>query len=178
MFVIAAILGPGEGAGFGGGGFDGRDGGLSGGGEAGKEKRDGLGVGVEGGAMMPAEFEFFAAHDKRVDEREIREKENRGGPRTHGDGGAEGENAAAEIEGIARVGIGAGGGEDGLLVEVASGVRANDETDEANASANQDGARDGTREAESEDGENVADADAPASEEVEESHAEAARMKK
>ena len=51
----------------------------------------------------------------------------------HGDSGAEGEKTAAEVQRIAGAGVGAGDGEDFLLVQIAGGVGANDEADEANS---------------------------------------------
>jgi len=81
----------------------------------GKKERDGVGVGVEGGAVMAAEFDFFAAHNEGVDENEINQEKGGGEPGVHGDGGADGEDAAAEIERIAGASVGAGGGEEGLF---------------------------------------------------------------
>ncbi len=178
VFVVASELGEGEGAGGRGVRVEGRDGGLFGGREAREEERNGLGVGVEGCAMVAAKFEFFAAHDKGVDEREISEEENGGGPGVHGHGGSEGEDAAAEVERIARVGVGTGGGEERLLVEVAGGVGADEETDDADAGSEENGARDGAGEIEDEDGEDVTDADAPAGEEVEGGHGVAPRRRR
>jgi len=114
-------------------------------GQARKEERDGFCVDVECGAVMAAEFDFFAAHDERVNEREIQKEQDGGGPGVHGHCGAEGEDAAAEVEGIAGAGIGAGGGEDGLLVEIAGGAGANGEAEEADTGADQNGKRFGTR---------------------------------
>ena len=115
--MVFVILGPGERAG--GGGW------LFWRGQTGKKERDGLRVGVEIGAVMAAEFDFFTAHDERVDEREIKKEQRGGPPGVHGDGGTESEDAAAEVEGITGAGVGACGSEDGLLVKIASGVRAN-----------------------------------------------------
>ena len=173
VFVVLAELGPGEGACSTDAGIELGDGGLFGRGEAGKEERYGLGVGVEGGAVVAAEFEFFAAHDEGVNEGEIGEEENGGAPGVHGDGGAQGQDAAAEVERVAGIGVWAGGGEDFLLVEVAGGVGANDEADQTNAGTEKNGARDWTREIEHDDGKQVADADTPAGEEIEGGHAEA-----
>ena len=65
------------------------------------------------------------------------------------------------------MGVGACGGEDFLFVEIAGGVGANGEADETDAGTDEDGARDGAGEPEHDDGKQVADSDAPASEEVE-----------
>ena len=94
---------------------------------------------------MAAELDFFAAHDEGVDEREIQKEQDGGGPGVHGDGAAEGENAAAEVEGITGAGVWAGGGEDGLLVEIAGGVGANGKAKEADTGADQNGKRFGAR---------------------------------
>ena len=110
-----------------------------------EKERDGVGVGVEGGAVMAAEFDFFAAHNEGVDENEINQEKGGGEPGVHGDGGTESEDAAAEVEGIAGAGVGAGGGEDGLLVEIAGGAGANGEAEEADTGADQNGKRFGTR---------------------------------
>jgi len=175
VFVVAAELGPGESACGSEGGVERRDDGLFGRGETREEQRDGVGVSVEGGAVVAAEFEFLAAHHEGVDEGEIGEKEKPGGPGVHGDGGAEGEDAASEVERIASVGVGAGGGEEFLFVEVAGGIGADDEAEEADASADEDGTRYRAREIENDEGQGIADADAPAGKEVEGGHAEAPR---
>lgn len=137
VFVVFAVLGPGEGAG-GGGCWFWR-------GQAWKKEGDGVGIGVEGGAVMAAEFDFFSAHDEGVDEGKIEEEEGGGEPGVHGNGGAEGEDAAAEVERIAGAGVRAGGGEDGLFVEIAGGVGADGEAEEADAGADQNRARGGVR---------------------------------
>jgi len=106
----------------------------------GKKSVDGFCVGVELGAVMAAEFDFFAAHDERVNEREIQNKQDGGGPGVHGNLRRRGlQDAAAEVEGIAGAGVGAGGGEDGLLVEIAGGAGANGEAEEADTGADQNG---------------------------------------
>jgi len=158
VFVVFAVLGPGE--------CGGVRGWLIWSGESGEKEGDGLGVGVEGGAVMAAEFDFFAAHDQGVDEGEIKKEQGGGEPGVHGDGGTEGEDAAAEVERIASAGVGAGGGEDGLLVEISGGVRANGEAEEADASADKNGAGRGARKKKDYDGEQVADANALAGEEI------------
>ena len=135
--MVFVVLGPGEGA-CGSGWLFWRS-------YAREKERDRVCVGVERGAVVAAEFDFFAAHDEGVDKSEIEKKQRGGEPGVHGDGGAEGEDAAAEVEWIAGAGVGAGGGEDGLLVKIAGGVGADGEAEEADECADENGAGFGAR---------------------------------
>ncbi len=107
--------------------------------EAWEKEGDHGGVGIEGGAVFCAEFTFFAAHDEGIDQGEIEEQQGGDNPGMHGDGSAEGEETTAEVQRIAGAGVGAGDGEDFLLVEITGGVGANDEAEEADGGTEKNG---------------------------------------
>ena len=116
--------------------------------------------------MFCAEFVFFPAHDEGVDQGEVEQEQGGCDPGTHGDGCAEDEEKAAEVQRIARVGVGARDGEDFLLVKIAGGVGANDEADEANGGTEENGTERGTREEKHNDGDEIAESNTPAREKV------------
>lgn len=127
--------------------------------------------------MFCAEFPFFAAHDEGIDQGERDEEQDGDNPGMHGDGNAEGEETAAEVQRVAGVGVGAGDGKDFLLVEITGGVGANDEADEADGGTEKNGVERGTREEKHDDGQEIAEANAPAREEVGGGHESAPRRR-
>lgn len=127
--------------------------------------------------MLCAKFVFFAAHDERIDQSKIEQEHGGDDPRVHGNGGAKGEQTATEVERIAGAGVGTGDGEDFLLVEVAGGVSANDEAEEADGGTEKNRVERGTREEQHDDGEEIAEANTPAGEEFGGGHETAPRRR-
>src|SRR5271157_1093307 len=84
---------------------------------------------------------------------------------------ANGHDAAAEIERVARVGIGPGRGEHLLFVQIAGGAGADGEANQADRRAKKNGARSRARQKKSHNREEIADAHAPTGEKIERRHA-------
>src|SRR5437660_11160254 len=95
---------------------------------------------------MLKQFAFLAAHDDRIEEREISAENQRSQPRMRRNGNPQRENKAAEIERITGIGIRAAGGQQLLLVEVSGGRGSNQQAERAQRSAGGDAARRRTRE--------------------------------
>ena len=114
---------------------------------------------------MHAKFLFFAAHDDGVEQSEIAEQEERGDPRMGGDGDAQGEDRAAEIERVTRVGVGSCDRENRLFVEVACCQGTNEQADAPDERAIENALRSGVSQHQHDDREGIAQAHAPAREE-------------
>jgi len=79
-----------------------------------------------------------------------------------GYGSAESKKRAAKIERIARVRVRSGDGEDFLLVEMACGKRANEQSERAHERTQKNGPRSWARKPQDDDGKGVAETHAPA----------------
>jgi competence protein ComEC len=90
-----------------------------------EEQRDGANIFVKGCAMTRAEFVLFTPHDNRIEQREIAAKNGEGDPGARGNTDGESKNRASKIQGIARVSVRTGDGQDFLFVKIARGGSTN-----------------------------------------------------
>src|SRR5215472_5990448 len=134
-----------------------------------EKKRNHAGIFCEGCAMAHGQLFFFSTHDHGVENRKVEKQEKRRDPRVHGYRRAKRQDGAAEIQGIARIGIGASHSQNFLFVQIAGGVSAQAKTSQTNKPTEQDAPRLRARKPEHHSGQGIAEANTP-------THKEAARF--
>ena len=120
--------------------------------EPGEDAGDVAGVVLEL-AEAVTQVGFFGADDGKIDGEEQDDHDGRDPEAARGDGESEGDDEGSEIERVARVGVGAGGGELLVLVDVSGGEGADEDAGSGEEEAGGDRGPGRMREVEVDDGE-------------------------